>query len=304
MPKRTNPFQQLVHLIEHQLAPHEATVTESKEFVDQVTGQKREVDVVIETKVGIHPFIIGIECRDRKKPAYTPWIEEIAGKHQDIGVINKTITVSSSGYYKPALDKAKQRKIVPLTLKEAEESDWVRYTNRLATLREMTIQSTLVQCKEVRVQVLPPSPPPYPPPPALGSEEDTIVYDAADNPVGNVKQLVDSVIHTDPNFRAHIEEKATSSTDVLFDFMIWALDELYFVFDASGTKHRLAQLVLRGECRLEASPVSLNTANYGSASVLHGAGEHMGQPIQVTWTEEEDGRLIFGASSGDSGSGS
>jgi hypothetical protein len=63
MPQRTNPFQQLVHLIEHQLAPHEATVIESKEFIDQVTGQKREVDVVIETKVGIHPFIIGFEWR-------------------------------------------------------------------------------------------------------------------------------------------------------------------------------------------------------------------------------------------------
>src|SRR5215208_4058954 len=123
MPQRTNPFQQLVHLIEQLLTSHGATVTESKEFIDQVTGEKREVDIVIETKSGVHPFIIGIECRDRKRPADAPWIEEIASKHQDIG-INKTIVVSRSGFYKPALRKAKQRKIDALTLSEAQESDW------------------------------------------------------------------------------------------------------------------------------------------------------------------------------------
>jgi hypothetical protein len=82
MPPRTNPFQQLVHLIEYQLAPHEATVTESKMFADQVTGQPREVDIVIETKVGAHPFVIGIECIDWKDRADVTWIEQIAGKQR------------------------------------------------------------------------------------------------------------------------------------------------------------------------------------------------------------------------------
>jgi hypothetical protein len=295
MPQRTNPFQQLVHLIEQLLAPRGATVTESKQFIDQVTGEKREVDIVIETKSGVHPFIIGIECRDRKRSADAPWIEEIASKHQDIG-INKTIVVSRSGFYKPALRKAKQRKIDALTLSEAQESDWVAYTSRLTGLETMTIETLVAQCKEVRVQVLPPSSPPYPPPPTFGSEQGTIIYDAAGDSVGNVKQVVDSVIRTDPNFRAHIEEKATSNADVLFDFIIWALDELYYVFDVSGAKHRLAQMVLRGTCRLETSTVPLERANYGTASVLHGSVEHMGQPIQISWTEQEDGNMMFGAS--------
>ena len=97
MPKRTNPFQQLVHLIEGQLVSHEATVTESREFTDQVTEQPREVDIVIETKVGTHPFVIGIECVDRNRPMDAPWIEQIHNKHQDLGDIDKTIVVSKSG---------------------------------------------------------------------------------------------------------------------------------------------------------------------------------------------------------------
>jgi len=168
MPQRTNPFQQLVHLIEHQLAPHEATVTESKMFTDQVTGKPREIDIVIETKVGAHSFVIGIECIDWKDKADVTWVEQIAGKHQDLIEVNKTVAVARNGFTKPALTKATQRKIDAFALGEANEADWVRYTNRLATLREMTIQSPLVQCKEVRVQVLPPSPPPPPAAPPQG----------------------------------------------------------------------------------------------------------------------------------------
>ena len=163
----------------------------------------------------------------------------------------------------------------------------------------MTIETAVAQCNEVRVQVLPPPSPPYPPPPTFGSEESTSICDAAGNSVGNVKQVVDSVIRTDPNFRAHIEEKATPNVDVPFDFIIRALDELYYVFDVSRTKHRLAQIVLRGTCRLETSTVPLTRANYGTASVLHGIVEHMGRPIQISWTEQEDENLTFGASFGE-----
>jgi hypothetical protein len=298
MPQRTNPFQQLVHLIEYQLAPHGATVTESKEFIDQVTGRKREVDIVIERESGIHRFVIGIECIDHKRPADAPWVERIASKHQDIG-INKTIVVSRSGFYRPALRKATQRKIDAITLSEAEEADWVTYTSRLTRLETITVETLFAQCKKVRVQVLPPSPPPYPPPPVFGRDEDIIIYDAAGNSVGNVKQVVDSVIRTDPNFRTFVEEKAAPNADAPFVFRISALDLPHFVFDVSGTKHRLAQVVLEVDCRWETSAVPLKKANYRTASVLHGSGEHMGQPMQVSWTEQDDGRLMFGVRFGE-----
>src|SRR5918993_756385 len=135
MPPRTNPFQQLVHLIEHQLASHGVTVTESKMFTDQVTDRPREVDIAIETKGGTHPFIIGIECIDWKNRADVTWIEQIAGKHQDLVGINKTIGVARNGFTKPALTKATQRKIDAFALGEANEADWLKYTNRLSTLK-------------------------------------------------------------------------------------------------------------------------------------------------------------------------
>jgi hypothetical protein len=210
MPKRTNLFQQLVHLIEHQLVGPAATVTESREFTDQATGEPREVDVVIETKVGAHPFVIGIECVDRKRPMDVTWVEGIHAKHQHLRGINKTILVSRSGFTRPALDKAKQYKIDALTLREAKEADWVKYTGRLAGLKAMTVESPAVLCKEVRLQVMPPSPPPYPPPPRFGKEREALVYDQAGNVVGNIKEIVESVLQTDPNYQGTRREAGGS----------------------------------------------------------------------------------------------
>jgi hypothetical protein len=51
MPKRSNYFQRLVLLVRNHVAAG-ATVTESAELIDKVTGTKREVDICIEGTVG------------------------------------------------------------------------------------------------------------------------------------------------------------------------------------------------------------------------------------------------------------
>ena len=60
MPKRSNAFQELVALLERQLAPSGAIVYESKMLKDTRTGEDREVDIVIDTEAGVHPLRIGI----------------------------------------------------------------------------------------------------------------------------------------------------------------------------------------------------------------------------------------------------
>ena len=97
MPKRTNDFQSLIALIERQLAPEGAQVTESKLLKDILTGEEREVDTVIETKVSGHTITIGIECRDRDRRADVEWIDQLLGKYQNLPV-HKIIAVSRSGF--------------------------------------------------------------------------------------------------------------------------------------------------------------------------------------------------------------
>jgi hypothetical protein len=298
MPKRTNPFQQLVHLIEHQLAAHEATVTESKEFTDQVTGEQREVDIVVERKVGAHSIAIGIECVDHSRPMDAPWIEKIYGKHRDLGGIHKTIVVSKSGFYKPALKKAKQRKIEAITLSEAKATDWVTHTRRLTKLKSLEVVSHGVRAVgDIRILVKPPGPPPYPPPPKLGKAGDHLVYDPSGKPIETVGNQVNRALN-DPAFRDQIEQQVVPNTATTFDLKMDYFNGCY-VIDHSGTKHLLATVVVTVEAQTDVSRIPLKRANYGSVSLLQGAGEHIGQPVQVAWTEQADGQMVLGARIGE-----
>jgi len=120
MPKRTTEFQDLIELLERQLAPIGAKVSASMLLTDSHSGEEREVDIVIETTSGIHSFTIGIEVIDHSRPADATWVEGIAKKHESLP-INKTILVSRSGFYKPAFIKAKAYKMEAYGFEEAKE---------------------------------------------------------------------------------------------------------------------------------------------------------------------------------------
>ena len=80
MPKRTNTFQAVMFAIKQHLAG-DATVTESEELIDFISGDKREVDICIKTQVAGHSVIISIECRDHQRPQPVGWVEEMQSKH-------------------------------------------------------------------------------------------------------------------------------------------------------------------------------------------------------------------------------
>lgn len=134
MPRRSNKFQDLIELLERQLAPIGAKVSASQLLKDARTGDDREVDIVIETTSGIHPLRIGIEVIDRKRPADGPWMEGIAKKHEDLP-IDKSIAVSRSGFYRPALIKAEAYKIDALTVNEVTELDWKAKIDSIPSVR-------------------------------------------------------------------------------------------------------------------------------------------------------------------------
>lgn len=128
MPKRSNDFQRLIKLIEHQLAPHDAIVSESKMLVDSRNGAEREVDVLIEYKVGEHPISIAVECRDHQRKSDTLWIDQIYGKYQYLPV-DKVIAVARAGFWKTANEAARKSGIDTYSLEEAFESNWAEVTS-------------------------------------------------------------------------------------------------------------------------------------------------------------------------------
>src|SRR3712207_6485571 len=105
MPRRSNEFQRLIYLLHRQLH-HRATVNESAMLPDRLGGDAQEVDVLIEEPVGQIRMLIGVECRDRSRPATVEWVQEMRGKHQHR--TDKLVLVSRSGFTRTALREAQR----------------------------------------------------------------------------------------------------------------------------------------------------------------------------------------------------
>lgn len=133
MPRRTNDYQRLVYLIQHQLAD-DATVTESKVLPDIHSGRAVEVDIVVEGTIADVHVVVGIECTSGKRPATVEWVNEMAGKHADLHV-DRTVLVSASGFTAEALAKPAIHRIEALSLVEAEKRDWLGCLCDLDALR-------------------------------------------------------------------------------------------------------------------------------------------------------------------------
>ncbi len=102
MPKRTTPFQMIVHSVRKHTATPGVTVTESKELFDPQLNTTREVDVVVEGDFDGEPVVTSIEVMQHGRPASLPWVEQQIGKHQHLPT-NLLVLVSKSGFSQNAL---------------------------------------------------------------------------------------------------------------------------------------------------------------------------------------------------------
>jgi hypothetical protein len=133
MPRRTTPFQRAVYYLKAHLAENGTTVTESHMLRDRVTGEEREVDVVLKAQIVGHPVTIGIECRERGRRADSPWVESMHGKHATLPT-DHLVLVSSSGFTGPARAKAEQWGYECIEPDDALEENTRAFIRRLQTI--------------------------------------------------------------------------------------------------------------------------------------------------------------------------
>jgi hypothetical protein len=133
VPKRSNPFQRLILLIQHQIA-RDAKVTESKMLLNRLTGRMVEVDIVVEGQVGGSPIVIGIECTGTGRRASVEWVDRMRGKHEHLPV-DKTILVCRRGFTKEALLAAKANGMEALQTKDANARNWSKWIGDIKDLR-------------------------------------------------------------------------------------------------------------------------------------------------------------------------
>ncbi|MFF1821481.1 hypothetical protein ACFVWG_29535 [Kribbella sp. NPDC058245] len=100
MPARTNDFQAIVYFVKKHIAA-DAVVRESAILADRITGEPREVDVLITGTVAGQELTIGIEAREHKRRQGVEWVEQAANKHSRLP-IHQTVLVSASGFTESA----------------------------------------------------------------------------------------------------------------------------------------------------------------------------------------------------------
>lgn len=93
-------------------------------FLEDVRTQtQREFDVLIEHEFSGRVYRTCVEVRDRSRSVGTPAVEALKTKLDDCNA-DKGVLVSTSGFTKPALEKAGQLGIECLTIEQVEQHPW------------------------------------------------------------------------------------------------------------------------------------------------------------------------------------
>jgi len=280
MPRRTNQFQDLIDLLERQIAATSASVEASKLFTDGVTGEEREVDIVIEHKSGIHPVCIGIEVIAHKRPASSTWIEAISAKHRDLP-IDKSIAVSKSGYYKPALRKAEALNMDALTLREATELDW---PSKLDSIPRVRIEAFLVPYL-THVSLV------------FYKEESLRKFSGVDmwnlplftsngKSRGTVKELLDNLLAS-REFIAAVKQKAYTDSATAINAELRFEDGSY-AESHDHHRHPLRSVKFEATCKRVVSDAALQKGRYRDVAVALASGSALGHDLQMAFSQRQD----------------
>jgi hypothetical protein len=123
VPKRTNLFQDVVSIIHEHLAEG-STIERSAMLRNRLTGELREVDVVLRSKAGPgYQTVIAVEATSLSSgPVDVGWVEEMIAKHQNLPT-DKVVLVSENGFSEQARKLAIAENMVPVAPEVMEHED-------------------------------------------------------------------------------------------------------------------------------------------------------------------------------------
>lgn len=126
MARRGRRFEKFVEALTSLEQKDDAFKAESPaRLLDRVTGEYREIDVLLTRVAGNKQTRIGIECKEHSRPIDVKEIEAYAGKLQDLD-IDHGVVVSREGFTRGAIVKAGNRRLSLQTLNRSEEFDWLQ----------------------------------------------------------------------------------------------------------------------------------------------------------------------------------
>ncbi len=123
--RSSRSLEKLVAHLHEQLVESGSVLIESpKHLRDNLTGRMRRHDVVLTVKSGYHTFLVAIECRERNRPVGLYQLAAFARKCSATS-IDKSAIVSSCGFTRTALCRAKSLGIHCLSFEQVENFPWI-----------------------------------------------------------------------------------------------------------------------------------------------------------------------------------
>ena len=287
MPRRTNAFQTVIFMIKSHVAGN-ATVTESAELTDLVTGEKREVDVCIETNVAGHPVVIGIECRDHTRKQTVTWIDEMHAKHSRLPT-DHLVLVSSSGFTPQAVKAARSLNIETVVPEELTEDRAADLAARLSPVRVGRLE--LVQVLQVRT-VVAGIDEPIIVPPELG---DMPIFIETGTAVARLRDIVHGIItgYYSADQILLNPPDVIDSMNLHYDNLRFSLDgqpQFLYLLTPDGSLSQLRRITLTGDVQHTMSDVPMRHGQF--QQVVYSWGEALleGKSTVIVATNSDDGK--------------
>lgn len=120
-------LEKTIRLVQETLKDSPHTEIHSNYKIPNESGNQREIDILIVTKVNGFEIKIAIECKDYKSKIPVEKIEAFNSKCLRINSINKMIFVSRKGYQKDAIESAKYFGIELLTADLLDKSEIIKW---------------------------------------------------------------------------------------------------------------------------------------------------------------------------------
>jgi hypothetical protein len=284
MPKRSNEFQRLVYLVRLNLAEG-ATVTESKMMRDRLTKRFREVDVVIQGKVGSQPVVVCIECRDHKRVTDVTWVDMMKTKHDRLNT-NALLLASASGFTKEAVDVARKYGIELITLENQETADFASMLGPSGSLWHKTVSLSVekVSIRVAKVGDLEIE--------TVISTPDNLVYREDGTELCQARDLVDRMLKSD---RARGFFLAEGKEDHVWFEIRWEPPShhdgkpLYMMKLSPKVLRAIECIRVTGPCKIEIGKFGMRRGTLGTVQVAWGKSVIQGREALAVATMTETG---------------
>jgi len=219
-------------------------------LIDRQTGAEVEVDIVIEASPGDTKVVIGIEVRDRSRPATVEWVRECLGKHATLPT-HKLVLVSRSGFTKEGIKKSRQNDIDVLTLEGADDYPWAENIKKLCNEDSLTLAVFDLTYYNYEIKYFIATSENGKKNDQLTVTTNTTFHNSENNSVLMIKDIPSLMLH-DKRIAVPIMDRWIKEEKESFS-VNWNVPEGSYAQDENGNKYFVESIKVHGKCAVKKS---------------------------------------------------